>query len=64
MTTGKKKRIDFVIGHFVVVTMPAQSLVCNFLFGEFIIKFVPKFVFLTVAKLLKCVAVEPRMAIF
>ena len=22
MTTGKKKRIDFVIGHFVVVTMP------------------------------------------
>ena len=24
-TTGKKSRIDFVRGHFVVVTMPARS---------------------------------------
>ena len=25
MTTGKKNRIDFVIGHFVVVTMPGEK---------------------------------------
>ena len=26
MTTGKKKRIDFVRGHFVVVTMPGPFI--------------------------------------
>ena len=32
MTTGKKSRIDFVIGHFVVVTMPGR--VCSSILEE------------------------------